>query len=161
MDIDGKDRIFIKNNLVNHESAGGFLFYNHPKEGLLVAVLKKEGELYLIPKGHIKLDETPSEAALRELFEELNLHIIPKIIGKVEIEKYEFELPGDSRKHLKKFHKYIFEISSKTEISPQVEENFISANWMGISKASELLTYDSKTLIKAVQLYLKKKEVKI
>ncbi|MEK7498196.1 MAG: NUDIX domain-containing protein, partial [Patescibacteria group bacterium] len=67
-----KDRIFVEGNVVKHESAGGFLFFNDQKDGLMVAIIKKIDDTFYMPKGHIKEGETPEQAATREIMEELS-----------------------------------------------------------------------------------------
>ncbi len=154
----GEDKIFAGEKTVKHESAGGFLFFEDPKEGLLVAIIKKIDDTYYMPKGHIKDKETPEEAATRELTEELSLKVKPKLIKKVGVDSYRFTLPNDLRKHLKNVHIYIFEVNNKAKIAPATDEGFEDAKWVSIPNALKMLAFDAKNLEKSKEAFLESKK---
>ena len=113
-----KDKIDESSDIVRHESAGGFLFHQTSEGNLLVALPKKKEGGYRMPKGHIKNGETPNEAALREVIEELSLKIKPKLLKKVLKYDYSFSLPDDKRKQYKEVHVYIFTTDRKLDVAP-------------------------------------------
>lgn len=152
------DKIEKKGEVVKHESAGGFLFYDSKKEGLLVALLKKIDDEYYMPKGHLHENETPEKAANREVVEELCLKSEPKLLGKVCTDNYSFTLPNDTRQHFKIVHIYVFCADEKLEIAPLEDENFEVAKWVSIDKAMKILVFDGKNLRKAEEKYLELKK---
>lgn len=163
-----KDKIYEKDGVVHHESAGGFLFYNDPKDGLLVALVKKIDGSYWMTKGHIQEEETSEEAATRELMEELSLNERPLPLKKVGVESYSFSLPNDTRKHFKDVHVFIFEAKEKVKLSNEVTKTisgekgrFDNPEWLSVPDAIEKLNYDREILRKSVFEYLSLKNDKI
>ncbi len=147
------DKIKKDGDVVEHESAGGFLFFNSTSDGLLVALLKKIDDDYYMPKGHLKKGEIPEDAAVREIMEELSLQVVPQNLGKVCVDSYEFTLPNDDNKHAKIVHVYAFEAKEKIEIFPLEDENFEIARWVDVKEAMEILAFDADNLEKAVKKY--------
>ncbi len=151
MNFDPTDNIKIEGDIVYHESAGGFLFFN--EEGkLYVALVKKKDSGYFIPKGHVKHDEKPEEAAVREIKEELGISENFSLLSKVEIVNFEFKLPDDERLHKKKVHLFIFEIKNKVELISEGGD-FGQPKWLTIDEARKLMVFDHKSLDKAVTLF--------
>ena len=72
-----------------HESAGGVVFYLSPTEKTLwVALVQKQNLQYFLPKGHLKSGESPYEAAIREIKEELTLEDDLRLIGELGTQSY-------------------------------------------------------------------------
>ena len=137
-------------NMVRHHSAGGFVFYQSLLDGLLfVALVQKATGEYLVPKGHIERGETPAEAAVREIKEELTLAETPHLIGKVGISSYSFNRPGDRRQHHKDVHLFVFSLPNKAALHPQAEENFVDARWIEFGHALDIISFERDHLIKA------------
>lgn len=145
-----KDKIKVDGNIVQHESAGGFVFCRDSKNHILLAVLKKSDGNYYLPKGHLKIGESPEEAALREVVEELTLKEVPKLLAKIAEDNYTFELPGDERSHFKKFHIFAFWFDKPVDIAPRTEEDFIEAKWYSITEARTKLSFGAEFLDKAL-----------
>lgn len=143
-------RIEYLGNVVKHHSAGGFVFYKSLLDGtLFVALVKKATGEYLVPKGHIEQGETPEDAALREIMEELTLAETPQLIGKVGVSSYSFTRPGDRRQHDKDVHLFVFSLPVKAALCPQAEENFIDARWVEFGEALDIISFERKNLIVA------------
>ena len=137
-------------NLVRHHSAGGFVFYKSLLDGsLYVALVQKATGEYFVPKGHIERDETPAEAAVREIKEELTLAETPHLIGKVGVSSYSFTRPGDRRQHHKDVHLFAFSLPVRAVLYPQAEENFIAARWVEFGEALDIIAFERQNLIKA------------
>jgi len=146
-----EDKIMTMKNFVFHESAGGYLF-SEDKGKLYVALLEKNDGKYFIPKGHIKSNEIPEEAALREIKEELSLEESPTKVAKVGTIKYSFGQP-DNREHVKEVHIYVYSVPSRVRIKPLGEEDYINAEWFEIDEALRKLEYEKNTFREAVSLY--------
>ena len=74
MQFNENDQIKHSSKGIEHECAGGFVFFeDRQTHKLFVALLRKTNSYYLIPKGHIKKNEEPQTAAIREIKEELSL----------------------------------------------------------------------------------------
>lgn len=139
-----------------HKSAGGFLFYKDINNQVLyVALLKKEEDQgFLIPKGHIEKGESPEDAAIREVTEELSLSLEPRIIFKIGIVQYSFVLNDDPNKHDKKVHLFVLDLPNKVDLEPNRSEGFIDAQWVAFDDALKNMTFDRENLIKAHKIYL-------
>jgi len=151
MSFDPTDKIEENGNIVDHESSGGFLFFKDGKV-LFVALVKKKGLGYFIPKGHIKHGESPEDAAIREIKEELGVSSDFKLQMKSEIIRYEFRLPDDERQHKKKVHLFVFESEEKSDLASEGGE-FEDPKWLTVEEATKLLEYDHSSLDRAVKLF--------
>lgn len=162
MKFDESDQIEYSSNGINHESAGGFVFFENDKtHELFVALLRKPDGRYFIPKGHIKKNETIKDAAVREIMEELNLKEVPKLISFLRTDSYTFTLDDSNIAHHKNVHLYIFRLNKKAGIKPRVDEGFDLAEWFPFEKAIEKITFDKENLLRARQLFYYNKPVKI
>lgn len=139
---------------VYHQSAGGVLIY--PQNHILkVALLQKKDGKWVIPKGHIKKDETSKEAAIREIKEELSISINEELknIGKIGVNTYSFI--KNSRLYYKKVHLFVFLSSKELKLRPLAKEDFSQARWFDFDDALNKVVFDSdrKNLAKAKELY--------
>lgn len=161
MEFSKSDQIEFFDDRVNHQSAGGFVFYESKDSHILyVALLQKPDGKFYIPKGHILIDEKPEQAAIREVREELTLDKNPEIIGKIGIDRYTFTLPDDKRIHYKNVHLYFFGLSQKEDIKPLEREDFIKAEWIEFNEALEKMAFDKENLLKARQCFYFHKPIK-
>lgn len=136
-----------------HESAGGFLFFQKSySQRLFVALLKTLKGEYVIPKGHLKKRESPEDAALREVKEELLLKKNPQVVSKLGTKSYTFTRAGDKLPNRKKVHLYVFRSFNKEEISPLKSEGFVAAKWFLFQDALKKITFDRENPIKAKKL---------
>jgi len=161
MQFNKKDQIEFKENMVFHQSAGGFVFYEDKNTHILyVALLKKDNGNYLIPKGHIQQNEDEKNAALREIKEELNFEGNLEQISKIGIDNYSFKLQNDNREHYKNVHLYVYNSPKKEKINPLEKEVFVIAEWLEFYDALEKITFDKDNLLKARQFFYYNKKVK-
>lgn len=158
MPLNKTDQITETKTGIEHQSAGGFVFFEDPKtHELYVPVLKQKSGEIVIPKGHLKKKEKPADAGLREVTEELTLNKKPKIVSFIGKSNYSFKL-DDDKVHHKTANLYVYSVDNKESIRPIRGENFKSARWMPFYKAVDGLTYDKDWLLAARQkFYFKKK----
>jgi 8-oxo-dGTP pyrophosphatase MutT (NUDIX family) len=132
----------INREIKTHESAGGVVFFLSPTEQTLwVALVQNLNLEYFLPKGHLETGESPYEAAIREIKEELTLDDEPIFIGELGTQSYTFFLAGDERLHKKDVHLFVYSLETKSQIGPRIEENFIDARWVKYEEAIEYLSY--------------------
>lgn len=162
MKFDINDQIKHSENKVLHESAGGFIFYEDRYSHLLsVTLLRTDDNKLVIPKGHLKHGETPEDAALREIMEELSLSVKPILISKLDIDIYDFTLDETGIIHHKDVHLFVYQLINKEDINPAKNEGLSSAEWINFDDALDTITFDRNNLLKARQIFYYYKRVKI
>lgn len=152
------DQISFHNDTVHHISAGGFLFCKKDNQ-LFVALIKDQDGKVVIPKGHLKQNEEPLAAAIREIKEELGIAEELKSVGFVEKVSYQFSMPADSRKHQKELFIYALELDSLIELHPLTIEGIAEALWLPIDQATQKLDFYQESLAKAITLFKQKDSV--
>lgn len=154
MEFSKSDKIEFFNDKIIHQSAGGFVFYEAPKDHILyVALLQKPDGKFFIPKGHIQKNEKPEQAAIREIKEELLLKKNLEIIAKIGVNNYSFTLDESGVIHYKNVHLYVFSLPKKEIIKPLESEDFIKAEWLKFNEALEKISFDKDNLLKARQYF--------
>lgn len=162
MEFSKLDQIEFVGNKVIHKSAGGFVFYESPNDHVLyVALLQKQDGRFFVPKGHLLKNETPENAAVREVKEELLLKDNLKIIVKLGVDSYIFKLPNDNRLHYKDVHLYVFLLEQKSVIKPLENEDFINAEWLKFNDTLKKIVFDKNNLLKARQYFYFNKTVSL
>lgn len=148
------DRIRYFKNKIFHQSAGGILFCSS-NTNLKVALVKLIDGIWVIPKGHIKKRETPRQAALREIKEELRISKDKKLkfIGKIGTDNYKFKMLGEKRVQYKKVHLFLFTIDKEIILKPLKKEGFINTKWFSFPEALKKIS--SSNLINNKSRYLK------
>lgn len=126
---------------MNHEYAAGAILYtmieHHP---YFILVQETDGHIGF-PKGHIELNETEEETALREVLEEtsINAKIIPGFYQKVQYEK-EYNV----MKHVTYFLAY-YEHQQEAKQQNEIDQLYLLSYEESIQK----LTYEnSRELLK-------------
>ncbi len=122
-------------NCLYEKSCGALIFYRN-KQGVRVLLVKNHnGRYWSFPKGHIELNETEEETAVREIKEETNLDV--KIIdGFREVSDY---CPfGNIKKRVVFFLAQAF----TDDVVDQAEE-IDSHMWVDIQQARKNCTYDN------------------
>lgn len=162
MEFRQDDQIQFEEKKVYHRSAGGFLFYEEPRSHrLYIALIKPENEEKLfIPKGHLKLQETPREAAEREISEELSLKNKPHLITELGTDSYSFTLDDSGVVHFKEVYLFVFESATKEQLKAPEEEKISESLWVDFYDALKEMAYDRNNLLKARQLFYSHKPVK-
>lgn len=171
MSLKNIDKIKYSKGNIYHESAGGVVFCvsNHI---LKVALLKTVDNEWVIPKGHIKTEESLIKSALREIREELGIAEELHFIGKIGIDNYKFRLPKDKKDNFKKVHIFSFTVDREICLKPLKEEKFVEAKWLKIDEAlnkistsrfvkTRFLRIDKKVIQKDINriILLKAKEI--
>lgn len=152
MQFEENDRVKYSSKGVKHESAGGFVFFEDEKmHNLFVALLRKPDGHYFIPKGHIKKNEEPLEAAIREVKEELLLKEAPDVVSFLGTSSYTFNPDNSETNHYKNVHLYTFRFHKRLKINPQTSEGFDVAEWLPFEEAVEKISFDRENLLKARQ----------
>lgn len=124
----------------------------------VIPLSKKRGhwEVFLIrharsrywgfPKGHREAQETPEEAAFRELKEETNLDFVRYLQTEPIAEQYQF-LAGKT-KVLKRVSYYIAEVAGRVELQKKEIQDGV---WLALPQALEKVTYaEGKAILKKV-----------
>ena len=145
------DQIKFDTNIVYHISAGGYLFCKKESQ-VFVALIKDHDGKIVIPKGHLKKDEIPEEAALREIKEELNITETPTLSSYIDKIEYSFSMPDDKREHKKQLYIYAFTVPSMCKLAPQTVEGITEANWVEITDALNNVSFNRDVLEKAIQI---------
>ncbi|MEF3280529.1 MAG: NUDIX domain-containing protein [Elusimicrobiota bacterium] len=126
-------------------SAGGIITKNDSVMIILMNTITGE-KVWTFPKGHIEKNETPLEAALREVFEETGVKCKISDNAKFFISHYFFTRNGE--KVEKKVYWYLMtpiEETGKIETPNEIEET----RWVSYKDALLLLKYPSdKQIIK-------------
>ena len=121
-------------------SAGGIVYKRDAQEEKFVLILNSYGQ-WTFPKGHIEKGESPEQAALREVAEEIGLTDL-KIITQIDKIDYWFKLEG----HL--YHKYVYfflmEAPPTAELKPQ-EAEIGDAAWFSAKETLKRLYYKDDT----------------
>ncbi len=115
---------------------------------IYVAVLKDKDNNWVLPKGHLKKNETYIEAAIREVFEETNIKLNKEnLICKIGGFNYFSELEN-SDKNIKV---YLFKTDKMQKIIPLEKENFIEGKWLTLENAINKIKYqEQKDLLEKV-----------
>ncbi|MBI2258134.1 MAG: NUDIX domain-containing protein [Flavobacteriia bacterium] len=119
------------------EAAGGLV---KRKKSYLFIFRKNHWDL---PKGKIEIDEKPKKAAAREIEEECGIYGLKQ--NKILCETYHlYNDYGETT--LKKTYWYLFHYKGSKELSPQIEEDILQAEWKKENEIHELIlknTYPS------------------
>lgn len=154
MSFNQDDKVTYLENTIEHESAGGFVFFEDPiSHELFVALLRKTDGKYFIPKGHLRTGEKAIDAAVREIKEELTLNCNLEAIHYIGTNNYSFTFPGDLRVHNKIVYLYVFKVDKLEQIKPITGEEIETTEWISFNKAIDIITFDRDNLLKARQLF--------
>lgn len=139
---------------IRQVSAGGIVLRQSP-EGIKVLLIEDRFGYWTWPKGHIEKDETPHEAALREIEEETGIAGL-EILCEAGIQKYSFP-SGDDEIH-KTAHIFLMESRGKTDVKAEIRE-ITFAGWFSAEEALEKIGYDGSRaiLVKALEIFSARK----
>ena len=129
---------FLKEFYKYMEAAGG-LIKNHNHEYLFI----KRFNLWDLPKGKIEKDESPEQAAIREVEEETGIEGI-NIIKPVNDTWHIY--PWKEQTILKKTYWYLMESNYSGDLIPQIKEDITDAVWLKTSDAKEALKSSYRSL---------------
>jgi 8-oxo-dGTP pyrophosphatase MutT (NUDIX family) len=116
-----------------------------------VALLTNKAGVIWIPKGHLKKGEDNITGAFREINEELGLKPETiKHLGFIAKDDYIWNVEGVQ--HHKELFIHSFYSLEKQDLSLQVDEDLLSADWYTTEEALKIITFNKDELIKAVDL---------
>jgi len=120
-------------------SSGGVIFRKTDTGPDVALISTKKGAVWTLPKGIIDRDESPEEAAVREIFEETGLS--GRITDSVGEKSYWFFLKDENAKCKKTVTYFLLEYISGeiSDASSEVDE----ARWFALDEALAMLTFVS------------------
>ena len=141
-------RRFLLNTLDGYReqvSAGGFPLYvgeNGP-EVLLIKVRRRSGVTWEIAKGKLELGETPWQAAIREIGEEIGCEIQLSVAANMGFIRYGFRTP-EGGPRLKTVHVYLLRTPSRSlDFIPAGAEGIEDVGWFTPEKAVKAVSHRS------------------
>ena len=112
------------------------MWWSRDKEGQpFVAVVRPRGQILALPKGHPVGDESPAEAARREVREETGLEA--ELVEQLGDVKYWYVRGGDRVAKVVTFFLFRYRSGSVDDHDHEVEE----ALWIPLAEAPERLAY--------------------
>lgn len=133
-------------------SAGGIIY---KKEGqrYQFALILDAYDKWTFPKGRIEKKESPTQAALREIEEEIGLK---NLEFKADLGKIDYWFKNDQESIHKFVYFYLMKAPAKGQLKPETSE-IKDARWFTPKKAKEILAYkkDSLAILKKALAVLK------
>lgn len=126
-------------------SAGGFLIRRDRGETelALVACVRRSGTTWEIAKGKLEVAETPEQAAMREVQEEMGFEAPLSIGDTLGMVRYGFRTP-EGHPRLKSLHVYLIESEEPPEeFDPAENEGIQDVRWFTVNEAVERVTHTS------------------
>lgn len=126
-------------------SAGGFLLRRDRGrvEIALVSCTRRSGTTWEIAKGKLEVGETPPQAAMRELQEEMGFEGELRIGGDLGVVRYGFQTP-EGHPRLKSMHVYLIEAEVPPEaFRPADGEGINDVRWFGVPEAARVVRHTS------------------
>ncbi len=139
-------------HILHHDQSFGIVPLSH-QDGVwhVFLIQHRHGRYWGFPKGHAESNETPQEAAARELKEETNLDVIRIFDGEPMLEKYQFTLEG--RRIAKQVLYFAAEVSGTVALQ---QKEIQSGVWVPVSTAHEKITHqEGKNILAQVIKRLK------
>jgi 8-oxo-dGTP pyrophosphatase MutT (NUDIX family) len=121
------------------EKSSGGVVYRRERAGLTFLLIRDPYRNWGLPKGHIESDETPRDAALREVCEETGLDVLEVID---ELPTIDWYYRNDGRLIHKFCHFYLLECE-RGDAVPQLEEGITACLWYSFAEAMKTVTYDN------------------
>lgn len=118
-------------------SAGGIVFH-----GRRVLILKKLNGDWVLPKGKIELNETPKDAALREVYEETGIKA--GIVDYLDETGYRFRNIWSHQELIDKRVHWFSMIAHSTAAKPLEEEGFVEALFVESDEIDQYLRYQDE-----------------
>lgn len=126
-------------------SAGGILVREDrgAPEVALVACMRRNRVTWEIAKGKLEPGETPEDAAMREMREEMGFEAPLTVTHSLGAVRYGFRTPeGDPR--LKTLHVFLLHADVAPEsFHPAQDEGIMEVRWMAVAEACRLVTHTS------------------
>jgi 8-oxo-dGTP pyrophosphatase MutT (NUDIX family) len=133
---------------VEETSAGGFVLDRRGPEPLAALIARRDRRgrlLWSLPKGHLELDETPEQAAVREVFEETGIRgSILASLGTID-----FWFMAEDRRIHKTVHHFVLEAHDDVLSDADIEVAEVA--WVRLDEVADRLRYaDERRLVARV-----------
>ena len=134
--------------MIDERSCGALVYTKVNDEIKYLIIKQKYTNHYGFPKGHMEVNETKEETAIREIYEETNIRV--ELISNIYKEAYHEPKPG-----IKKEVTFFLAKALNTNFEIQVEE-VLEIHWLNDKETLNKLTYDNdidvfKCLTKSIE----------
>jgi 8-oxo-dGTP pyrophosphatase MutT (NUDIX family) len=132
---------------VEETSAGGLVvdLAATPPAGAVIARINRAGRLeWCLPKGHLENDETPEQAAVREIEEETGIRgVVLAGLGTID---YWFSVEG--RRVHKQVHHYLLQaIGGRLTIDGDPDQEAVDVAWVPLGELGGMLAFPNERRI--------------
>ena len=137
----------------NEVSAGGVVV-RHAGDAYEVCLVS-DGRHWGLPKGNVEPDETPEQAALREVAEETGIARGGlAVIGELPPSEYVYRRRDSGRLIFKRVHQYLIAAPPGADLEPQPEE-IAAAAWLTFAAAGARAGFaDTRSALEAARRLL-------
>jgi RNA:NAD 2'-phosphotransferase (TPT1/KptA family)/8-oxo-dGTP pyrophosphatase MutT (NUDIX family) len=135
----------LRDGFAHQHSSGGVLIRKVEGQTQVALVACRRGKRvsWEIAKGKLETGESPQQAAIREMQEEMGFEGELEVVGDLGFVHYAFNVP-DLGPRLKTLFVYVVEAqSSLTEFQPQRSEGIEEVRWFSVKRAASLVPHPS------------------
>ncbi len=135
----------LRDGYAEQVSAGGIPVWYGPDgpRCALIRVHRRAGGSWEVAKGKLEIGETPTEAAVREVREEMGYPLDLRITHDLGFVRYGFQTP-DGSPRLKTLHMYLMETPHQvTDFAPAGAEGIREVSWFTPQEASRVVNHRS------------------
>lgn len=139
------DLLNLQPNYAEQVSAGGIPVIWTPEgpQLALIRVSRKSGATWEVAKGKLEIGETPEQAAIREVREEMGIDVELRITRALGALRYGFLAPG-SLPRLKTVHMYLMTpLAPIAGFRPASGEGIGAVRWFGVEEARAAISHSS------------------
>lgn len=137
----------VRSQAVEETSAGGLVvdFSSPGREVAVIARINRAGRLeWCLPKGHLEADETPAQAARREVAEETGIE--GKVIAPLGSVDYWFSAAG-FRIHKVVHHFLLRAVGGELTVENDPDHEAVAAEWVPYADLGERLSFANERRI--------------
>lgn len=122
---------------LNHQQARGIVI--HERKLLVMFRRNNDEEYYVLPGGHLRIDESPEQACVREIKEETTI--------KVKIEKILYEITDNTKNKPRKEYYFLCNYISGTptlsgeESRRSTESDYYEPMWLAVTEINRSKLY--------------------
>jgi len=125
-------------------SAGGVVF-RLADDRPLVLLIRDAHRTWGFPKGHVERDETPEQAALREVREETGLGNL-QVVAPIDTIAWTFQSRG---RRIRKTCHFFALVTDEVRTRPQRREGITACRWVTPEQGERMLTHDNTRAVLA------------
>lgn len=122
---------------LSQTSAGGIIFRRR-EERAEICLIRDAYGYWAFPKGKLEPGETPAQAAVREVHEEVGIDQA-RVAEEVGVSKYRFLVGPDVCRKI--VHWFLMEVPPDVECTPVAAEHVQDCGWFGPKEALSLVGY--------------------